>query len=42
MVQKLTSFFTLVSKNDTFRKGIAAAGAGTIMAVIASLVWGEN
>lgn len=42
MVQKLTSFFTLVSKNESFRKGIAAAGAGTLMAVISSLVWGES
>lgn len=42
MVQKLTSFFTLVSKNESFRKGIAAAGAGTLMAVISSLVWGDS
>jgi len=42
MVQKLTGFFTRVSKNDSFRKGIAAAGAGTLMAMIASLVWGDS
>ena len=42
MVQKLTNFFTLVSKNESFRKGLAAAGAGTVIAVITELVWGEH
>ena len=42
MVQKLTLFFTQVSKNESFRKGIAAAGAGAVIAVISTLVWGES
>ena len=42
MVQKLTHFFTQVSKNESFQKGIAAAGAGALIAVITELVWGES
>jgi hypothetical protein len=42
VVQKLTHFFTQVSKNESFRKGIAAAGAGAVIAVISTLVWGES
>lgn len=42
MVQKLTTFIVRVSKNESFRKGVAAAGAGTFMAVISSLIWGDS
>ena len=42
MVQKLTTFIVRVSKNESFRKGVAAAGAGTFMAIIGSLIWGDT
>lgn len=41
MVQRLAGFFSRVSKDESFRKGIAAAGAGTVIAVISTLIWGE-
>lgn len=42
MVQKLTGFFTRVAKNESFRKGVAAAGAGALMAVISTLIWEDS
>jgi len=42
MVQKLTGFFSHVAKNESFRKGVAAAGAGALMAIIRTLIWEES
>ena len=42
MVQKFTTFIVRVSRNESFRKGVAAAGAGTFMAVISSLIWSDS
>ncbi|HWA24361.1 MAG TPA: hypothetical protein VG734_01710 [Lacunisphaera sp.] len=42
MVQKIASFFARVSKSESFRKGIAAAGAGAVMAVISTLIWEDG
>lgn len=42
MVQILTGFFSRVAKNESFRKGVAAAGAGALMAVISTLIWEES
>lgn len=42
MVQKLTGFFVRVAKNESFRKGVAAAGAGALMAVISTLIWEDS
>jgi hypothetical protein len=42
MVQILTGFFSRVAKNESFRKGVAAAGAGALMAVISTLIWEDR
>ena len=39
MAQRLSSFFTRVGKNESFRRGIAAAGAGALVAAIVEFVW---
>lgn len=42
MVQKLTGFIFRIAKNESFRKGVAAAGAGTLMAMISTLIWEDS
>jgi hypothetical protein len=42
MVQKLTGFLSRVAKNESFRKGVAAAGAGALMAMISTLIWEDS
>jgi hypothetical protein len=39
MVQRLTSYFARVGRNPNFRKGVAAAGAGTLIAAILEAAW---
>ncbi|MDF3069761.1 MAG: hypothetical protein K0R38_5362 [Polyangiaceae bacterium] len=42
MVQVIAGFLTRVARNESFRKGVAAAGAGTLMAVISTLIWEDG
>ncbi len=35
------SFFSRVLANDSFRKGIAAAVAGTLVSVVVEALWGS-
>lgn len=42
VVQKLAGFLSRIAKNESFRKGVAAAGAGTLMAVISTLIWEDG
>lgn len=39
MAQRIGSFFARVGRNESFRKGIAAAGAGVLVATIVEIVW---
>lgn len=38
-IVQIGSFFRRVAHNDSFRKGVAAAGAGVIIAAICEAVW---
>ena len=39
MAQRIGSFIARVGRNESFRKGIAAAGAGVLVATIVEIVW---
>lgn len=38
-IQQITGFFRRVVHNDSFRHGLAAMGAGAIIASICEAVW---
>lgn len=39
MAQRFVSYLTRVGRNGSFRKGMAAAGAGTLIAAIIEAAW---
>jgi hypothetical protein len=39
MAQRISSFLGRVGRNQSFRKGIASAGAGVLVAAIVEIVW---
>jgi hypothetical protein len=39
MAQRFASYLSRVGRNPSFRKGVAAAGAGTLIAAIIEAAW---
>jgi hypothetical protein len=39
MAQRFVTYITRVGRNPNFRRGLAAAGAGTLIAVLLEAAW---
>ena len=39
MAQKIGDYFSRVARNGSFRRGLASAGAGALIAAVTELAW---